>query len=280
MKYYNNAEEVINKIVNAFRTGKLPEALSQTFLSRGNFTCDNWSLMNKLIMALNDTHIAMGFKQWLEVGRCVRKGTHGFSILAPVTAKTKRKEDDGTEKEGRFVVGYRSVIVHPYENTEVVDEEKWGKVAAEMENCEEIIANLPYIEVAKQWGIEVSAYSGARSAALGWFCRNGKIGLGVANPATFAHELIHAADHKNGNLNEEGQHWASETVAELGGATLLYAAGYTTEADLGGAFKYIEAYAKRNKMDVVKACMQVLKRTGQAVQLVLDTAAETETVPA
>ena len=84
--------------------------------------------------------------------------------------------------------------------------------------------------------------------------------IGVENLATWAHELIHAADDRNGTLKERGQHWLSETVAELGGAVLLYAAGYEREADIGGAWDYISHYAKENDVEPIKACTTALER--------------------
>ena len=56
--------------------------------------------------------------------------------------------------------------------------------------------------------------------------RYGKgIELCVKNLATWCHELVHATDDRNGSLKEKGQHWRSETVAELGGAVLLEVLG-------------------------------------------------------
>ncbi len=107
--------------------------------------------------------------------------------------------------------------------------------------------------------------------------RNGTgtaIALGVKNLSTWAHELIHAADHRNGKLTELGQHWRSETVAELGGAVLLKILGHHHDADLGGCWEYVQGYAKRQKIDVLKACNLVLERTCEAVALILDTAEE------
>jgi hypothetical protein len=69
-----------------------------------------------------------------------------------------------------------------------------------------------------------------------------------------------------------GQHWRSETVAELGGAVLLEVLGFRHDADLGGCFGYIRAYAEKAKVGVTEACMKVLDRTCQAVALILDTA--------
>lgn len=54
----------------------------------------------------------------------------------------------------------------------------------------------------------------------------------------------------------------------------MYCLGYETEADLGGAWGYISKYAKSAKIEPVKACMDVLKRTCKAVELILKTTDE------
>jgi hypothetical protein len=84
--------------------------------------------------------------------------------------------------------------------------------------------------------------------------------------------LVHAADHRLGNLKEKGQHWASETVAELGGCILLHLIGQPDAANSGGAWEYIQKCATANELDPLPACVKMLDRTCQAVSLILDTA--------
>ncbi len=278
------AETVAKTIVGAFESGILPKALSRIFIDRGAFRCDTWSFTNKIFMALADTGLAMGFRQWLDAGRCVIKGTKAFHIWVPYISKDgNKKNSDGSDKTK--LKGFGTRAVHRFEDTEEVDAAKWAKHAEKMAAAQDALARLPFRDVAEKWGMQVSAYSGKGSNALGWFCPSeNSIGMGVENAATFAHELVHKADHMIGNLTERGQHWRSETVAELGGAALLFAAGYETEADLGGAFKYIKRYADKAGIDVFLACRQVIERTGKAVQLIIDAAAElgvveTETIP-
>jgi hypothetical protein len=83
----------------------------------------------------------------------------------------------------------------------------------------------------------------------------------VENLSTWSHELIHAADDRLGHLEEKGQHWASETVAEPGAAILLERLGYSVESDRGGCFQYIKSYAEKEGKDVLGACLRVFKRT-------------------
>ena len=136
------------------------------------------------------------------------------------------------------------------------------------------IESLPLMEVARQWGLSVETFEGEGSGRLGCYRPGKGIALGVKNLSTWAHEMVHAADDRSGGLTEWGQHWRSETVAELGGAVLLHVLGFRHEADLGGCWAYIRHYAKQQKVDVLEVCGRVLDRTCRAVALLLDTAAE------
>ena len=129
-----------------------------------------------------------------------------------------------------------------------------------------------FVAVARQWGLSVRSYNGRPGSALGRYRRGESIAIGVENVCTWAHELVHAADDRLGELKERGQHWRSETVAELGGAVLLCCIGQDHDADLGGCWQYIESYARENKKDPASAAMIVLNRLCKAVALILETA--------
>jgi len=136
------------------------------------------------------------------------------------------------------------------------------------------LESLPVRDVAESWRLSVDAYNGRNGAALGQYRHGTGIALGVENLSTWAHELVHAADDRLGLLKERGQHWRSETVAELGGAILLEALGYEVESDRGGCWEYVNAYATDAGIEPITACQRALKRTCDAVALILDTAEE------
>ena len=121
-------------------------------------------------------------------------------------------------------------------------------------------------------GLSVEAYNGRPGAALGKYRHGAGIALGVENLSIWAHELVHAADDRLDRLTERGQHWRSETVAELGAAVLLEVLGHGTYSDRGCCWDYIRAYAERAKVEPITDCQRVLKRTSDAVALILDTA--------
>lgn len=265
MKFYGRAESVVKQIIEQFESGHLPQALAPIFIKRKDkVPCRSWSWNNQLLVALAGYSDARGMKQWNQVKRHIKPGSIATYILAPVYVKTKAEKDE--EKARHILVGFKSVPVFGLEQTE-------GEMLPKDEHAERFLNELPLREVAEEWGLTVQSYDGSAHGAQGWFVPGaGEIALGVENLSTWCHEFVHAADHRLGNLTEHGQHWASETVAELGGATLLQALGYETDADLGGAWRYIAAYATDAGIEPIRACMQVLNRVCEAVDLILTTA--------
>jgi hypothetical protein len=60
--------------------------------------------------------------------------------------------------------------------------------------------------------------------------------------------------------------------SEFGAAILAECLGLESEKDIGGAYRYIEQYAKAAEKDVQAACMECLDRICEAVNLILETA--------
>jgi antirestriction protein ArdC len=274
MKYTGDVEGTLSKILEAFESGNLPSKMAQVFVAGAvKKHCASYSFMNRLIVMLHGYSDARGYGQWKKVGRFVKKGEKGFAILAPIMAKKNRTKDTGEVESYSFCVGFKAVKVFGQEQTE-------GKPIENAENVQEFLSTLPLLNVAEKWGIEVNAYNGNENGAYGFYVLNGKsIGLGTENLSTWAHELCHASDDRLGNLKDD-KRWVSEVSAELAGAVLLEAIGYTEESDRGGAWDYISTYAKRAGVEPIDACRMVIGRVGKIVQQILDVANEAETVEA
>jgi antirestriction protein ArdC len=267
IRYVGRAEEAANRILAAFEAGNLPAALAPIFIKRkDNVPCRQWSWGNQLLTALSGFSDARGFRQWQAVGRCVKKGEKGFAIMVPMVGKRETTDAETGEKgEAKFLRGFSHTIVVGFQQTE----------GAELPGNAENVAfldRLPMVEVARHWGLKVETYSGREQGPKGFYRHGQAIAVGVENLATWTHELIHAADDRLGQLKEQGQHWRSETVAELGGAILLELLGENTEADRGGCWSYVKAYADAAGIEPITACQRCLKRTCEAVGLILDTA--------
>ena len=268
MKYFGRAELVAEKIVDSFKTGSIPKALAPVFVRRKDgVPCRSWSWGNQLLCILFGTQDARGIKQWNAVGRKVAKGSKAFDILVPLMRSvTVNDPVSGEERTAQVLYGFGTAPVFPVECTEGPELPKID------EDVMHWLNSLPLIEVARAWVLDVDAYNGLTGAPKGKYARNKAIAVGVKNLATWAHELIHAADDRLGNLTERGQHWRSEIVAELGGAILLEALGHEYESDRGGCYEYVQAYAQEVGLEPVQACMSVLKRTCDAVNLLLSEA--------
>jgi hypothetical protein len=108
---------------------------------------------------------------------------------------------------------------------------------------------------------------------LGYYRSGIEIGLAVENLATWTHELVHAADDRQGTITQGGgQRLDNEVVAELGGAILLECLGHTVDSDRGGAYAYIESYCQKHSRGLLAVCSELLERTCTAVELILSTA--------
>jgi hypothetical protein len=261
MKFYEKAEEAAKQIVEAFQSpNRLPEPLAQVFVHRNDGSpCRSWSWRNQFIVAIHGHSEARGFRQWEQVGRRVQKGEKAFYILSPVT---KLVVDEDTGEKKRLFYGVRGTPVFGYDQTEgdplpKIDSQDW-------------LRTLPLREVADEWGLSVESYNGSGGLRLGAYSKEG-IALGVHNLSTWAHELVHAADDRNGSAAGSPK-WKREVVAELGGATLLCLLGQDHDADLGGCWEYVQRYATPHGGDLTEICGTLIERTCEAVALILDTA--------
>lgn len=267
MFYKEKAQAAAQEILTAFEQGTIPKALAQVFIHRNDdVPARRWSYSNRLIAALHGHHDARGFRQWKEVGRYVKAGEHAFHILVPhmVTAK-EDDEERGIKAGDSMVVGFLSAAVFGYSQTD-------GAPLPDNEEEERFVDSLPLIEVARSWGIEVVTYSGSGAGALGFFTP-GHIALGVRNPSTWAHEMVHAADHRLATLTKgRRQKLDNEIVAEFGGAVLLECLGHCSESDRGGAFEYIQSYCSRHERTLISSVTELVDRTCNCVALILETA--------
>jgi len=255
---------IANDILAAFESKELPKALAQLFIHRKvEVPSRHWTWTNRLV-AIRRGHVyAAGFRQWQEVGRRVKKDEHAFHILAPRIAKAKEDDEDRGLKEGDPVtVGFLAVPVFGYLQTE-------GEPLAGIEDTPEVIDRLPLVEVARAWGLSISLYSFEDAPdRLGYFTPGRGIALGTENLSTWAHELVHAADHRLGN--RVARSLDAEVVAEFGGAILLECLGYAAESDRGGAYDYLRKHCEKAKRNLLGACTELLDRTCGCIALLLD----------
>ena len=79
-----------------------------------------YSLRNTLLIAFqcpHATHVA-GFRKWLELGRCVRKGEKAIRIFAPVRYRRRDTEQSDENEAGEQLVGFKLAAVFDVSQTE------------------------------------------------------------------------------------------------------------------------------------------------------------------
>ena len=142
MKTYRRAKEAVNQIIEAFKEGTIPEAMSQQFINwNSDIPCRKWSPCNQLLVALAGFSDARGYRQWQDVGRQVQKGQKGVPILIPLHYKVEDEDERGDDEPEYRLAGFSSAIVFGKQQTEgdpVPGEEendRWGTPGAALDKC-------------------------------------------------------------------------------------------------------------------------------------------------
>jgi hypothetical protein len=247
----DRVKETLNSIVNQFKSGDIPKVVAYSVGPKKNIPSDSWSFLNRIIMYCS-TADARGFRQWEAVGRHVKKGSKAIYILAPLLAKSKEDPDK------LVLVGFRHVPVFRVEDTEGAPLDYEVKVE-----------ELPLIDRAGEWGIEVKAIR-FNGVYYGYFSKSKNvIALASKDECVFFHELVHSAESR---LRETkgGQDPLQEVVAELGAQALCQLVGKDGDKFLGNTYRYIESYAKQINKTPVNVCLEVLERVEKALNLILN----------
>ncbi len=92
----DRTKEAMETLLKIFKEDNL-EKVARAVFNGGDIPADKWSFLNRLLMYLNNTEDARGFRQWQQVGRHVKKGSKAFYILAPLL-KTVIDEETTEEK--------------------------------------------------------------------------------------------------------------------------------------------------------------------------------------
>jgi SOS response regulatory protein OraA/RecX len=73
-------KEAMETLLKIFKEDNL-EKVARAVFRGGDIPADKWSFLNRVLMYLNETDDARGFRQWQEVGRYVKKGSKAFYTL-------------------------------------------------------------------------------------------------------------------------------------------------------------------------------------------------------
>lgn len=249
-------QEVLNTLLVEFKEGNIPEKIAYTIFPIINIPSAKWSLLNHLVMCINKTEDARGFRQWQEVQRYVKKGSKSFQILVPYF---KKEKDEKTQEDISRLVGFSTGNVFRVEDT----------VGKGLDYKKIQLPNLPLLEKAVEWGIKVKAVPGNHSH-YGYYAPDKKmIALATPEESTYFHELCHVAHEKVIGKLKRGQDPLQEIVAELSAQALCRIVGKDGNKHLGKSYQYIESYAKEIKLTPHSAVLHVLSDVEKVLHLIL-----------
>lgn len=252
------AQEILKKVASEFGSTEFTEKMALTYIKAPVGPSEKWSYMNRLFMFMEGTEDARGYKQWLEVGRNVKKGAKAIHILGPrmITVSEEEAKEEGKPSSYKKMVGFYGIPVFRFEDTE-------GKALEEYKP--KTTPNPDLLKLVKKNGIKLEWKNSIRGEG-GYFSReNSKIVLCSEDFEVLAHELVHAYD-TTPKLTM-GQDPIRETVAELGACVLATIYGHDIKPR---AYNYIASYADgRKPEDVGKMCLKVITRVGEILDRIL-----------
>lgn len=249
-------KETLDGIIARFESGDVPKAIAYAMLPVPNVPSANWSLLNRMIMAMSGTFDARGIRQWNSVGRKVKRGAKALYILVPRFFKQQTKYGD----EEEILAGFMARPVFKVQDTEG-EPLDYG--------LPEVPPDLPLRERAEEWGISVHAVPGPWRFQGCFYQEKKWIVLATPEETIFFHELSHAAHAILLGSLSPGQDWRQEIVAELSAAALCAIVGKTSRS-LGNSYRYISDYAKQAGLSPVQGCLQVLSDVEKVLKLILN----------
>jgi antirestriction protein ArdC len=256
-----DVRKTLNSILEAFKSGSIPEAIAYSMFPLPDLPSSKWSLLNRIAIFLSGTPDARGFRQWNDVGRHVKRGAKAIYILVPRMIKREIASETGEAEEEEVLAGFMGRPVFRVEDTD-----------GEPLDYEQIeLPPLPLIERAKEWGLSVKAVPG-NYQYHGYFCQDKQeIGLASKDEAVFFHELAHAAHQRIAGDLRTVPPWEKEVVAELAAAALCKIVGKNSKY-LGTSYQYIRHYAEQEGLSPVKACLRVINQTEAVLSVILQLA--------
>ena len=250
----DKVKQTLQTILDQFKTGDIPKAVAISMFPIPDIPCSKWSLLNRTLVFLSGTMDARGYRQWQQADRFVKKGSKAIYILVPFI---KKIDDDGQDKMALYGFGCKPVFRAEDTDGESLDYEQIE------------LPDLPFMARAQEWEISVKAISG-NYRYQGYYSSGTKeIALATQEECIFFHELAHAAHTKIIGCLKPGQNPLQEIVAEMSSQCLCRLVGKSGERYLGNAYRYIERYAEKLKMNPYTACLKVMSETEKVLNLIL-----------
>ena len=231
-----------------------------------------YSLRNTLLIAFqcpHATHVA-GFRKWLELGRCVRKGEKAIRIFAPVRYRRRDSEQSDDEEAGEQLVGFKLAAVFDVSQTEPlpgVDPAPLDPPGQPVTGDSHAGLLAPLERHAASLGYTVS-YEPLDGRAGYCSAREARIVIDTALPAngkvtTLVHELAHAhgIDYQRFSRPE------AELIVESVACIVCAGAGLDTS---GESVPYLAGWNPEQAIERIQLLTGTIDAIARAIERALD----------
>lgn len=252
---------------------------------RTRATLHAYSVNNTLLIAhqawargITPTHVA-GFRAWLKLGRCVRKGERGLSIWAPM--RVKARDEDG-EEAGEKKTVFRVAKVFDVSQTDPLpgtEPAPLSPPSAPIEGDSHAHLLDPLVQLARDLGYTVVWSPEIVSGAKG-LCHRRARRIEVLRTiapnyrvAVLVHELCHALVGERGELAAI-DYALEEIVVESATYIACAAAGLATDVD---SVPYVAGWAgDRDPLEVVAQAAALIDELARLIEDAITPAADDE----
>ncbi len=257
-----HATKAVEELAGALEAGH-SEALAQYLAAISRF--HKYSLHNVMLIVLQKpaaTHVA-GFHTWRKLGRHVRKGEKGITILAPILRRQKTSENGTEENSEEVILGYRTRAVFDVSQTEGEPLPSIGRVQGDARHYGERLA--AYV---LSLGMRLE-YSETIAPARG-ISEGGKITLlpdlsSAEHTAVLAHELAHEFLH-----HQPRRAATTKTVRETEAEAVAYVVSQAIGLETGtAAADYIQLYRGDAKL-LLESLNYIRLAAGRILEAILE----------
>jgi len=254
------AEQGLTELNEALKAGNSETLVKYlTFLSKFH----NYSFQNCILISIQrpDATQVAGYNRWKQLGRQVKKGEKGITILGPVLAKRNVEvEDENQEAQNKTVsklIGFRTLHVFDVSQTEGKDLPEFAQISGDPGEA------IPRLEKLIQDNDIALQYEFPGGGALGT-SSGGTItvrpDLSLAETlSVLVHELAHEFLHQ-GERRHETDKTVRETEAEAVAFTVCNALGLETKTR---SADYIKLY--RGDPQVLQESLHFIQKTAARI---------------
>jgi antirestriction protein ArdC len=247
-------EQALDKLIQALEAGK-SETLKAYLAVMSRFRRYSWG--NVLLIAFQrpDASFVAGFNRWKELGRNVKKGEKGITILAPITV-SNQKEDNSAEEE-HVLVGVKPVHVFALDQTEGKPLPEFATIKGDpKDHTDRLKRYIAELGIPVEYSTDIAPAKGISTSE--------NIVLLPALPlpeefSTLVHELAHSLLHRGERRSE-----TTRTIRETEAEAVAFVVSSAIGLDPGFASSdYIQLY--RGDKQTLTESLHLIQQTSSQI---------------